>query len=533
MRSLSAPLLAALLLSAGCTHVAPDYRGLLATTPPGRGFVSGKLAGAEVAHTLDRADFTYDLVVDASSRRAAFVHLAPKVFSVGLVQGEPDLASTAPAQPLGKIDIGLNEFDVEALALSPDGTRIASISHEHRIRLHELPGGKLLAEAHTEGKPSALAWSPDGRTLVLGTQQGLLQAFDATTLDFLGERRAHGSERVSALVFGADGLLWSGGWDKALRAHRLERSSAPVDEARLGTSLAAGLTTFEGQLEGRWLVFAIDGRQSMPVLSQAAAQRAGIDPSFLADKAALAGPNGVTQVPLAVNRTLRFEALETAGQSLAICAACVPEGVDVLLGASFAESIESARDGLTGEVVLTRKAKGSGTPREGATFAPVHHFPQPGFVQDVATDRLGKRVAVALGELKAERTLAIYDREKAGKADDKRDGDLAAVLDAESGAVLFTRAPHQGFVGTVALSPDGKALATGGWDYRLFLFTEGQTEPVYERKYGWIVKRLRFSPDGRLLAVAAWTPQNANGRDSDPSAELLRLIWSDAAAVAP
>jgi hypothetical protein len=40
------------------------------------------------------------------------------------------------------------------------------------------------------------------------------------------------------------------------------------------------------------------------------------------------------------------------------------------------------------------------------------------------------------------------------------------------------------------------------------------------------VRRVRFSPDGRWVAVAAWTPQNAIGdQESDPAAALFEVAY--------
>ena len=40
------------------------------------------------------------------------------------------------------------------------------------------------------------------------------------------------------------------------------------------------------------------------------------------------------------------------------------------------------------------------------------------------------------------------------------------------------------------------------------------------------MRRVRFSPDGRLLGVAAWTPQNM-AQESDPAAVLYRVHYGD------
>ena len=53
-----------------------------------------------------------------------------------------------------------------------------------------------------------------------------------------------------------------------------------------------------------------------------------------------------------------------------------------------------------------------------------------------------------------------------------------------------------------------------------------------EEDYGWAIRRVRFSRDGRKLAVAAWTPQNPlNSHQSDPAAVVYEVVYSEAAVV--
>jgi hypothetical protein len=43
------------------------------------------------------------------------------------------------------------------------------------------------------------------------------------------------------------------------------------------------------------------------------------------------------------------------------------------------------------------------------------------------------------------------------------------------------------------------------------------------------VRRARFGPDGRLVGVAAWTPQKVTGdQQSDPSAALFSVRYAAA-----
>ena len=106
---------------------------------------------------------------------------------------------------------------------------------------------------------------------------------------------------------------------------------------------------------------------------------------------------------------------------------------------------------------------------------------------------------------------------------------VAAFVDAHSLEVTGRSRDHHGVVSTVAISPDGKSLVSGGWDKTLVL--HGSPKPQIE-KFGWALRRARFSHDGRWLVVAAWTPQNALGdHQSDPSAVVYEVLWDTGASV--
>ena len=163
-------------------------------------------------------------------------------------------------------------------------------------------------------------------------------------------------------------------------------------------------------------------------------------------------------------------------------------------------------------------------------LAELRAFTFPWHVNDLTLDARGRRLGVAFSQGKAERTRDLYQREKRGEVEPAQDGNAAAVVDALTGKLLGTWHPHAGVVASAAISPDGRSLASGGWDKRVVVTdTAGKGEPVELRDFGWSVRRVRFSRDGRHLGVAAWTPQNPVGdHESDPSAAVYRVGYQDA-----
>jgi WD40 repeat protein len=136
---------------------------------------------------------------------------------------------------------------------------------------------------------------------------------------------------------------------------------------------------------------------------------------------------------------------------------------------------------------------------------------------------------LALSEIPAQRTRDIYDREKRKETEPERAWNCAALFDLKEGKVLRTVHGHRGVVSSVGVSPDGETLASGGWDKRVLLHRDGVVD---ELKFGWSVRRVRFSPDGRYLLIAAWTPQNPIGdKKSDLSALMIELGYGENAHI--
>ena len=108
---------------------------------------------------------------------------------------------------------------VNSVAISPDGTKIASGSNDKTIRLwsvkSQAPIGKPL-EGHSD--VTSVTFSHDGAFIVSGFDDGIIQLWNAETGAKVGERLSDHTAPVASVACSPDGIhMASGSWDLAVR----------------------------------------------------------------------------------------------------------------------------------------------------------------------------------------------------------------------------------------------------------------------------------------------------------------------------
>lgn len=112
-------------------------------------------------------------------------------------------ASAAPSAELF-LQLG-HSGPVSAVAFSPDGATLVSASLDKTLKLWDVPSRKLLAtlDGHSSSV-TAVAFSPDGKMLASGSTDNMLKLWDVPSQKLLTTLQGH-SSTVNAVAFSPDG----------------------------------------------------------------------------------------------------------------------------------------------------------------------------------------------------------------------------------------------------------------------------------------------------------------------------------------
>ncbi|MGQ0507775.1 MAG: aspartyl protease family protein [Myxococcaceae bacterium] len=483
-------------------------------------FAQGRVDSLSDPWVLEDRDFVFSIALSPDSKRAAFTVLrAPDVKVI--------VSKLSPLVPEASVSVvGHYSMDVEAVAFSPDEKALATVSRDGSVRIFSGEDGKPLGGHATEEPLVSLAFHPSGDYVLAGSARGLITALHFPSLQFASEERLH-SDEVRALAFAPNGTLYSGGWDKKIVASSTREETLAPTKIRMRYERQGSTPLVRGTVDGVGGLFALNGRAPFVLIGSELAKAMGVKPEDLKETVSVATAVGKALGRVVHGRTVALKTLAFARQDVVVCDACLPQGAHGVIGVPLMKDLDVAFDEVTQELQLTRKGRRPPEPVTTLVFGPPKEMPQEAFVNDVTVDHVGNVLGVAISKDKAERSVAVREREKKGDKPARDVLDAGLRVEAATGKVLDRWSVHQGVVSSAAVSPDGQTLATGGWDGKVFLQSAGRPKPVLERQQGWIVRRVRISADGRLLAVGAWTPPKASqDAHSEPAALVYELGYS-------
>ncbi len=198
---------------------------------------SGRLRG-RIPRMPERV---HDLAWLGSSSRLAVAGGTP------MRSGEVWLADAAKAEPGKKILTARDS--VLALAVSPDGSLLATGGCDNRIRMISLPDGKALwdIEPHADWIAS-LAFSPDGRHLASASRDRTARICDAKTGAVEAAFTDH-TAPLSAIAFKPDGSeVFSADTSGQIRRWKLDGSGIKDTSIRPSRQEVTGIGFFDDQI---------------------------------------------------------------------------------------------------------------------------------------------------------------------------------------------------------------------------------------------------------------------------------------------
>ncbi|MFE9940259.1 nSTAND1 domain-containing NTPase [Streptomyces hirsutus] len=463
--------------------------------------------------------------------------------SRALLDSEPDLASllavhayrtsptheataalyAAAALPLRKRLVSGTE-PVYSLALSPDGHTLAAHGKDGKVRIWDLPGGRLRHTFTGLDHSEVVAYSPDGRTLAVagvGGDDAMIGLWDPVTGRKLGTFTVPDGS-VRGMAFSPDGRSVAASslaavrvWDVATGRTRHSFTSHPDPEAvafgpdgrtvaALGFTgqvrvwdMATGRTrtVHDSQGEGDTVVFSPDGRTYTVVRTDGAVQLREVATGIVrhtmrggrpinSNKVAFA-PDGRTLAIPGLGDTVRLWDTASGTARATVTAGHHGRGImEVALGADGRTLVTSSNldpvirvHGLSTDHPQTTLPGRAGT-----------------YIADMAFSPDGRTVAAVRQRPPGRGSVQLWDVRTGG-----REATLALDTDpALRGKQLpFTASP----LGSVGFGPTGRALAARAIRNRVIEVRDVATGRLRQSRALGAIDMAVFSPDGTRLAL--------------------------------
>ena len=182
------------------------------------------------------------VIEEAYHRPAAYVAFSPDgstLYSVGAYEWLVKAWNGADLTPLGE---PAEAFAPLSVNVSPDGEPVVSTGQERPLALYDADLQPLPAFATDAARASSSAFTPDGKVLAVGSDDGAVRLFDVASGEQLGGPVGGHPDWVMSVAFSPDGSkLVSGGqdgtiriWDSVLWSDDLEEFRAALCRSPAG-----------------------------------------------------------------------------------------------------------------------------------------------------------------------------------------------------------------------------------------------------------------------------------------------------------
>lgn len=411
-----------------------------------------------------------------------------------------------------------------AVAVAPEGSRVATGGGDGSIVLWDATNGQRLAVLRAADEVRDLAFSPDGQRLTAVTRNGQTECWELARGTRLWSVRADAGE-TNAVAYTPDGgAVVTGGRDGVLR---LWRAADGAGQGELGRHPAA-IHDLAAAAGVRGPLVASASRDHTVRVWDLARRR-------LVDT--LEGATSVVR-GVALDRNGELVAAVSHDKSARVWE--LPSGRPRLVAGGFEDEMLSVALAPGGRRLAAAGWDGRVTIWDVGAAVPLVALTHQSPVWAAAMGRNGRLLATVTedGRLRiwnlsdTHPVLAVPERSFVWSLDLSRDGRWAAIAGTDGGIRLHELASgvlgrelrgHRDIVGTVTFAPDGHTLASSGFDgtVRLWEVASGRQTALLAGHRGF-VRTVAWSPDGTWLASGG-SDETVRLWDAASGREHLRL----------
>jgi WD40 repeat protein/tetratricopeptide (TPR) repeat protein/tRNA A-37 threonylcarbamoyl transferase component Bud32 len=457
--------------------------------------------------------------------------------------------SATTGEPLGTTIV--DRPRVLDLAISTDGRAVLCGLSDGTARLWDRASGKEIRfqvvgrQKEYRGSVLAVAISPDCRTVLTGSEDGTARLWNAVTGSAIGPPLVHELEVVS-VAFSPDGrTVITGSWDGTARlwdAGSGRPFGTPFEHGDKVSSVAispSGRTALTGCFDGKARLWDIATCQVLGLPLEPAI------PVF----AVAFSPNGHHVLTGCSDGTAQL--WDTTTGKPAGMPMVHEDAVNALSFSPDGGTIVTASENGTARLWQTTTGKAMGKPMmhegsvETVAFSPDGRITLTGGPAD--TVRIWDATSGAsLGALLPEwesisrfspRNVSPDGRTEVLEQEDQ-ERRRTRLADAGTGEPFGEPLVHDGFVSSIAFSPDSRTVLTGSYDMTARLWDATTGKPIGTRlQHGGRVEQVAFSPGGRsvltLSTEGAQLWDTATGRRLGPAMKVVGSLMGGVIAFSP
>ena len=388
------------------------------------------------------------------------------------------------------------------LSFTPDGGTMVSVSWEEKIRLWDSITGKhqKTFALHPDCSTMGAAFSPDGKTVAIGSENGTIYLHDLNTGELKMALTGH-KEYVENLAFSPDGKTLASGsgdgtirfWDIHTGEYRLIFTGHTLDT--IGVAFSPDGKTLASSIDDGTIRFwdTDTGNEKRPFIGHS---ESVYSVAF--------NPNGDIIASGSVTGIINLWNADTAQHIKTLSG--FGDIANNLVFSPDGRTLASGHAGIRLWDVQTGEHKMQLTGHIDA-IGSVAFSPDGKTLASGGWDKTirlwdahtGKHKKTLMGHTKSVNSIAFNPdgRTLASGGNDE----TIRLWDIDTGKSEMTLVGHTEWVDSIAFSPDGKTLASGGGDSIILFWNidTGKTKMTLTGHTDWVYS-LAFSPDGKTIA---------------------------------